>query len=121
MSSREIQAVGGPPCDGESFAKSPWGDAPAVGDREGRVEREVLARDVRRLREKCEDAEIEIARLRKQLAQVHNTLSFRLGYALIESTKSFGALRALPRLMVQLRRDAKERAKGRAKHGRPGM
>jgi hypothetical protein len=71
--------------------------------------RQVLLRDVRRLREKCEQADIEVGRLQRQLANVHNTISFRLGHALIESSKSLSALRALPVVLRQLRRDALDR------------
>lgn len=63
----------------------------------------------RRLRKRCEDAELEINHLERSLKNTENTLSFRLGYALIHSTKSLDALRSLPAALVELSRDSRRR------------
>lgn len=68
-----------------------------------------LERENRRLRKRCEDAELEINHLEKSLSNVENTLSFRLGYALIHSTKSLDALRSLPSALLELSRDSRRR------------
>jgi hypothetical protein len=68
-----------------------------------------LERENRRLRKRCEEAEIEISYLERSLKNTENTLSFRLGYALIHSTKSLEALRALPAVLVELSRDSRRR------------
>ena len=68
-----------------------------------------LERENRRLRERCESAELEIVQLERNLKSVENTLSFRLGHALIQSTKSLNGLRALPLVLSELRRDNRRR------------
>jgi hypothetical protein len=71
-----------------------------------------LERENRRLRERCEEAELEIVRLERGLKSVESTLSFRLGHALIQSTKSLNGLRALPLVLSELRRDNRRRKGG---------
>jgi hypothetical protein len=63
----------------------------------------------RRLRKRCEDAELEINHLERSLKNTENTLSFRLGYALIHSTKSLDALRSLPAALLELSQDSRRR------------
>lgn len=70
-----------------------------------------LERENRRLRERCEEAELESAELEKGLKNAENTLSFRLGHALIQATKSVDGVRALPALLAELRRDSRRRKK----------
>jgi predicted RNase H-like nuclease (RuvC/YqgF family) len=70
-----------------------------------------LERENRRLRERCEEAELESAELEKSLKSAEDTLSFRLGHALIQATKSVDGVRALPALLAELRRDARRRKK----------
>jgi hypothetical protein len=70
-----------------------------------------LERENRRLRERCEEAELESAELEKSLKNAENTLSFRLGHALIQATKSVDGVRALPALLTELRRDSRRRKK----------
>lgn len=70
-----------------------------------------LERENRRLRERCEEAELESAALEKSLKNAENTLSFRLGHALIHATKSVDGVRALPALLAELRRDSLRRKK----------
>ena len=70
-----------------------------------------LERENRRLRERCEEAELESAELEKSLKNSENTLSFRLGHALIQATKSVDGVRALPALLAELRRDSRRRKK----------
>jgi chemotaxis response regulator CheB len=70
-----------------------------------------LERENRRLRERCEEAELESAELVKQLKNAENTLSFRLGHALIQAGKSADGVRALPALLAELRRDSRRRKK----------
>jgi hypothetical protein len=70
-----------------------------------------LERENRRLRERCEEAELESAELEKSLKSAENTLSFRLGHALIQATKSVHGVRALPALLAELRRDSRRRKK----------
>lgn len=79
-------------------------------DELGRRVRE-LERENRRLRERCEEAELETAELEKSLKNAENTLSFRLGHALIQATKSVDGVRALPALLAELRRDSRRRKK----------
>ena len=71
-----------------------------------------LERENRRLRERCEQAELEIVRLERSVKGVESTLSFRLGHALIQSTKSLNGLRALPLVLSELRRDNRRRKLG---------
>ncbi|HEX6243173.1 MAG TPA: hypothetical protein VFZ61_19805, partial [Polyangiales bacterium] len=59
----------------------------------------------------CEEAELEIAQLERSLKSIEGTLSFRLGHALIQSTKSLNGLRALPLVLAELRRDNRRRKK----------
>jgi hypothetical protein len=68
-----------------------------------------LERQNRRLRKRCEEAEIEIDYLERKLKSTEDTLSFRLGYALIHSTKSLQALRALPSVLLELGHDSRQR------------
>lgn len=68
-----------------------------------------LERENRRLRERCEEAELESVELEKSLKNAENTLSFRLGHALIQATKSVDGVRALPALLSELRRDSRRR------------
>lgn len=68
-----------------------------------------LERENRRLRERCEEAELESAELLRSLKNAENTLSFRLGHALIQATKSVDGARALPALLAELRRDSRGR------------
>jgi hypothetical protein len=68
-----------------------------------------LERENRRLRKRCEEAELEINYLERSLKNTENTLSFRLGYALIHSTKSLDALRSLPSALLELSRDSRRR------------
>lgn len=68
-----------------------------------------LERQNRRLRKRCEDAELEIHKLERSVKSTENTLSFRLGYALIQSTKSARALRKLPSVLLELSQDARRR------------
>jgi predicted RNase H-like nuclease (RuvC/YqgF family) len=68
-----------------------------------------LERQNHRLRKRCEDAELEILKLERSLKNTENTLSFRLGYALIHSTKSVRALRNLPSVLLELRQDPRRR------------
>lgn len=70
-----------------------------------------LERENRRLRERCEEAELLGAELEKSLKNAENTLSFRLGHALIQATKSVDGVRALPALLAELRRDSRRRKK----------
>jgi hypothetical protein len=70
-----------------------------------------LERENRRLRERCEEAELESAELEKSLKNAENTLSFRLGHALIQASKSVDGVRALPALLAELRRDSRRRKK----------
>jgi hypothetical protein len=70
-----------------------------------------LERENRRLRERCEEAELESAELEKSLRNAENTLSFRLGHALIQATKSVNGVRALPVVLAELRRDSRQRKK----------
>jgi predicted nuclease with TOPRIM domain len=70
-----------------------------------------LERENRRLRERCEEAELESAELEKSLRNAENTLSFRLGHALIQATKSVNGVRALPVVLAELRRDSMQRKK----------
>lgn len=70
-----------------------------------------LERENRRLRERCEEAELESAELEKGLKNAEKTLSFRLGHALIQATKSIDGVRALPALLAELRRDSRLRKK----------
>jgi predicted nuclease with TOPRIM domain len=71
----------------------------------------------RRLRERCQEAELESVELEKRLKNTENTLSFRLGHALIEATKSSHGMRALPAVLAELRRDSGRRKK----QGEPGL
>jgi hypothetical protein len=82
-------------------------DAAELRERVGQLEREN-----RRLRERCEQAELEIVRLERSVKGVESTLSFRLGHALIQSTKSLNGLRALPLVLSELRRDNRRRKLG---------
>jgi hypothetical protein len=70
-----------------------------------------LERENRRLRERCEQAELQTAEAEKRLKNAENTLSFRLGHALIQATKSVDGVRALPALLSELRRDSRRRKK----------
>jgi septal ring factor EnvC (AmiA/AmiB activator) len=70
-----------------------------------------LERENRRLRERCEEAELETVELEKSLKNAENTLSFRLGHALIQATKSVDGVRALPAVLGELRRDSRRRKK----------
>lgn len=72
-----------------------------------------LERENRRLRERCEEAELESAELEKRLKNAENTLSFRLGHALIQATKSVDGARALPAMLAELRRDSRQKGKKR--------
>lgn len=65
-----------------------------------------LERENHRLRERCEQAELENVELERALQRVENTLSFRLGHALIQSTKSVDGLKALPLVLGEIRRDS---------------
>ena len=65
-----------------------------------------LERENHHLRERCEQAELENVELERALQRVENTLSFRLGHALIQSTKSLDGLKALPLLLAELRSDS---------------
>jgi chromosome segregation ATPase len=76
-----------------------------------------LERENRRLRKRCEEAELEINHLERSLKNTENTLSFRLGYALIHSTKSLDALRSLPSALMELSRDSRRR-RGSESHAR---
>lgn len=76
-----------------------------------------LERENRRLRERCEEAELESAELEKSLRNAENTLSFRLGHALIQATKSVDGVRALPAVLAELRRDSQKRGKKRSERG----
>lgn len=71
-----------------------------------------LERENRRLRERCEAAELQIVQLERNIKSVENTLSFRLGHALIQSTKSLNGLRALPLVLSELRRDNRRKKPG---------
>lgn len=82
------------------------GESPELKQRVAQLEREN-----RRLRERCEEAELQIAQLERSLKTVEGTLSFRLGHALIQSTKSLNGLRALPLVLAELRRDNRRRKK----------
>jgi hypothetical protein len=73
-----------------------------------------LERDNRRLRERCEDAELKIVQLEGSVKSMENTLSFRLGHALIQSTKSLNGLKALPLVLAELRQDTRRRKAGDA-------
>jgi predicted RNase H-like nuclease (RuvC/YqgF family) len=68
-----------------------------------------LERQNRRLRKRCEEAEVEIDYLERKLKSTEDTLSFRLGYALIHSTKSLQAMRSLPSVLRELSRDSARR------------
>lgn len=70
-----------------------------------------LERENRRLRERCEEAELQVVQLERGVKNVENTLSFRLGNALIQSTKSVDGLKSLPRVLGELRSD-RRRGKG---------
>jgi hypothetical protein len=70
-----------------------------------------LERENRRLRERCEEAELESVELEKSLKTAENTLSFRLGHALIQATKSMDGVRALPAVLAELRSDSRRRKK----------
>jgi hypothetical protein len=83
---------------------TPARDATELSQRVAQLEREN-----RRLRERCESAELQIVQLERNLKSVENTLSFRLGHALIQSTKSLNGLRALPLVLSELRRDNRRR------------
>ena len=71
-----------------------------------------LEQENRRLRERCEEAELQIVQLERGVKTVENTLSFRLGHALIQSTKSISGLKALPGVIGELRQDARQRKGG---------
>jgi predicted RNase H-like nuclease (RuvC/YqgF family) len=71
-----------------------------------------LEQENRRLRERCEEAELQIVQLERGVKSVENTLSFRLGNALIQSTKSVSGLKALPQVIGELRQDARQRRGG---------
>jgi hypothetical protein len=86
--------------------------APASAGEDNEKSRRLLVqleRQNRRLRKRCEEAEIEIDFLERKLKSTEDTLSFRLGYALIHSTKSLRALRALPSVLLELSRDSARR------------
>lgn len=75
-----------------------------------------LERENRRLRERCEETELENAQLTRSLRSVEETLSFRLGHALIQSTKSVQGLRALPRVLAELRKDKRRKKPAENEH-----
>lgn len=68
-----------------------------------------LERENRRLRERCEEAELELVELERRLRATENTLSFRLGHAIIQATKSPEGVRALPAVLSELREDSQRR------------
>lgn len=117
-----IQVAEGRPVDGltgaddrratEATSEPNLAGAPANADDDNQKSRQLvvqLERQNRRLRKRCEEAEIEIDFLERKLKSTEDTLSFRLGYALIHSTKSLRALRALPSVLLELSRDSARR------------
>jgi hypothetical protein len=88
----------------------PMPDAsPGAGALDDAAARAVLAREVVLLLERCEELDLQVSRLERKLSGVHNTLSFRLGHALIRSTKSLEDLWALPHVLGRLRRESRLR------------
>lgn len=86
------------------------GESSELGELRARVAQ--LEQENRRLRERCEEAELQIVQLERGVQNVENTLSFRLGNALIQSTKSVNGLKALPQVIGELRQDARRRKSG---------
>jgi hypothetical protein len=89
-------------------------EAARHADDEAELRRRVgqLERENRRLRERCEEAELKIVQLERNVKSVEETLSFRLGHALIQSTKSINGLKALPLVLAELRQDTRRRKGG---------
>jgi hypothetical protein len=76
--------------------------------------------ELRTLRHRAHELEHQLRRcqqtaalLEAQLEKTKETLSFRLGYLLIHSPKSWTALRRLPRDLLELQREAKRRRQAR--------
>lgn len=109
--SAELQARSNDSLSERAGTKEQGGAAPVSPAEVEKLRRLVveLERQNKRLRKRCEDAELEIVSLEKKLKDTENTLSFRLGYALIHSTKSMQTLRALPSVLLELRRDSRRR------------
>lgn len=113
---RRKSRVGSPvvPPNSGAAAPHPITAAAEVGDGAGGSAgaRAALEAEVRRLRENAEQRDLEIGRLSRKLERATDTLSFRLGFALIHSTKSWAHLKALPRVLVELQQDARARREG---------
>jgi hypothetical protein len=98
---------------GREKAEALWPAGDAVqGEVELRRRVGQLERENRRLRERCEEAELKIVQLERNVKGVEDTLSFRLGHALIQSTKSLNGLKALPLVLAELRQDTRRRKGG---------
>ncbi|WP_161495164.1 glycosyltransferase [Advenella sp. S44] len=61
---------------------------------------------------RLESLDKKIINLQNQVEMVRNTVSFRLGYALIHGFKSWSAFVNLPKTLLAIRRDSKRRRKG---------
>jgi hypothetical protein len=82
---------------------------------------ELLEREVRMLRERCEEADITIGRLQRQVRDSQQTISFRLGYALLQASKSLDDLRALPGTLLDLRAEVLRRKRRQSNLTRLGV
>jgi predicted RNase H-like nuclease (RuvC/YqgF family) len=102
--------------NGSHKARAGSGDEDAL-----RAQLQKLERENRRLRERCERAELEVADLEKRVRGVENTLSFRLGYALIHATKSMDGLRGLPSELAELSRESRRRKREDPLAGRAAL
>lgn len=101
-----------PPAEQTNSSEHGASGAPALTASETEKMRRLLVdleRQNQRLRKRCEDAELEILKLERSLKATENTLSFRLGYALIHSTKSARTLRTLPSVLLELSQDSRRR------------
>jgi hypothetical protein len=86
--------------------------AKQVDSKANETDKALLEQRLRMLTERYEDSLDEIHKLNRKIQNVENTLSFRLGYALIHSTKSINAALSLPQTLGQLRKEAVNRRGG---------
>lgn len=71
--------------------------------------RDELMEDLRQLRRRLEKSELEKADLQRKLARSRETLSFRLGHAIIQAGKSAKGALALPKTLYALSRESRKK------------